>query len=361
MPYPVALHLIRRVLVSVIVASCFTPAAPLAQTPLADPESYTRTKSAATQVFLDSKRSKEERLAATKNLGYLDEGTLPALLAIGADQREDNAIRWEALRRHRYGDRYLQVVLKILADPNDGSEELDTNLIEDLSRRTTSVPPAPVRQRIQAVLRKLLDDKRDRVRLYAYRALIANHDQVAVNVLAESLRRGRDFPIPVAEAIDLLNENGPVNHITAIRPYLANPDARIQAKAAQALAVDPQSRPRIVELAKNPETPTQTRLFALRALAREDGQFVSYAIPLVEDKKTDPKIRDAAMHAIVGRMNYSDVSAADQLRFAKAVENMAVEKDLKSGDALKAKETAEQLHPYLRKTFPEIQKYYENR
>jgi len=358
---PVALRLVARWLLGAAAVACLTTQAPLAQTSTVDAAAYRQAKNAATATFLDRKRSTKERLAATKDLGYPDNATIPRLLAIGADRSENDDIRWEALRRVRYGAGYREVVLKILADPNDGGEKLDANLIEDLSRRTTFIPPPRVRQQIQGVLRKLLDDKRDKVRLAAYRALVANHDQVAVNVLAESLRKGKDIPVPLAEAIDLIDQNGPVNHIVALRPYLAHSDSQVQANAARALAADPQSRAKIVELARNSAAPAVVRLNALRALAREDREFVGYAIPIVEDFEEAPAIRGAAMTAVAGRMNYHVVAAQDQVRFAMAVEKIAADKRLEGGDAVKLRESAGELHIYLRQAFPEVQKHYQNK
>ncbi len=349
-----------RMLLSVAVAACLTPAGSLhAQTAPADPEAFGDAKRAATATFLDRGRPQEERLEALTNLGYPDDRTFAALLDLGLDRTQSDAIRWEALRRLQYGNTYLDVVLKILEDPKDGGEELDANLIADLSRRTVVTPPAKIRQRIEAVLRKMLDDKRDKVRLYAYRALVANHDAVALNRLVESLREGQRVPIPLFEAIDLLDEDGSINHIGTLRPYLHHEDPRVRAKAARALAVDPESRPAIVEMARSAGSPEEVRLNALRALAREDSQFASYAIPLVADAGEDPAIRFAAMKDFAGRMNYNRVEAADQVRFAQAVEKLAADKSLRTEAGVKVKEAAQELHSYLRQAFPVIQKLYE--
>jgi hypothetical protein len=281
---------------------------------------------------------------------------LPALLAIGTDLKEDDAIRLEAFQLHPYDDNYLGAVLKVLGDPNDGNEELDASLIENLSQRTTFKLPPKDAQRIQGVLRELLGDKRDKVRLYAYRSLVWNHDSVAINLLTESLRRGENVPIPLPDAIELLDDDGSVNYIGTLRPYLNHADPRVQAWAARALAVDPESRPKIIELANSPKTPEEVRLHALRALAREDDQFASYAIRLVENAREQPKIRYAAMENLVGRMNYHKVNAEDQIRFARAVEKVAAEEAARNEDAQKLKEAAKQLLVYLKKAFPEIQK-----
>jgi hypothetical protein len=347
-------------LLGVALTACLMPVDLLqAQTKLDDPEALRDTQRAAVATFLDRGRPQEARLAALKDIGYPDDRTAAALLGLGADRSQSDTIRWEALRRIPYDDKYLDAVLKVLDDPRDGGEELDTLLIEDLNRRTVLIPPATVRQRIQSVLRKLLDDKRDKVRLQAYRALVSNHDPVALNLLAESLREGQNVPIPLSEAIDLLDQDGSINHIGTLRPYLQHEDPRAQAKAVRALAVDPESRPTIVDLARNSRTPEEVRLNALRALAREDAQFSSYAIPLVEDAGEDLDIRYAAMHAVVGRMNYNQIAPAEQVRFAQAVEKLAADKDLRTEDALKVKEAAQQLHSYLLQAFPEIQRHYE--
>ena len=226
----------------------------------------------------------------------------------------------------------------------------------------TFKPPAEMRRRVTTVLRKLLRDRRDKVRLYAYRALVANHDSVAINLLADSLRRGRNFPIPPAEAIDLLDQDGPANHIGVLRPYLSDRDPHVQARAVRALALDPQSRPRIVELAKSPNAAEEVRLHALRALAREDEKFASYAIPLVENAQEDGDVRHAAMHAFAGHLNYKKVERADQIRFAEAVAKVAGEVRLMgTTESAEIQSNTKELHEYLKQAFPEIKKHYEGR
>lgn len=346
------------------VAATLWLAATLAAQPTTSADEAARKREAqrvATETFLDRSRPEKERLAAVPQIGYPGEKTFAALLAIGADRRESDTIRWEALRKHRFDDKWLDLVLKILDDPQDGEELLDWKLTEDLNRRVTFKLPAEIRQRIQATWRKLLNDPRDHVRLSAYRVLVANHDPVAVNQLSESLRRQAQGPIPLHEAIELLDLDGSINHISALRPYLDHRDPTVRAWAARALAVDPDSRPRIVEMVTNPQTPEEVRLHALRALAREDVRFGSYAISLVENESEDGDVRYAAMHAFAGRMNYNRVETAEQIRFAQAVENIAVDQNLRSNAASRIRKEARELHEYLKEAFPEIRKFYERR
>lgn len=167
------------------------------------------------------------------------------------------------------------------------------------------------------------------------------------------------MPIPLADAIDLLDFDGSVNHIGTLRPYLHHADPQVQAKAVRALAVDPESRPVIVELARSPRAPEEVRLGALRALAREDSQFGSLAIPLVADTREDPRIRYAAMHDFAGRMNYNKTALAEQIRFAQAVEKVAAENGSRTEDGLKLVGSAQELHAYLKQAFPGIRAFYE--
>lgn len=353
-----------RVLMGIAAAFCLAPAAGLHGQQPADTESVARKREAkrrATATFLDRSRPQAERLEAAKHLRYPEPETLTALLAIGADRTESDAIRLEALRRHRFDGKYIDLVLKILADAQDGGAELDALLLEDLNRRTTFTLPAELRLQIQTAWRKLLNDPRGRVRLAAFRVAVSNHDPVAVNILTESLRRGRDLPIPLVDAIELLDLDGSINHIGTLRPYLGHRDPRVRARAARALAVDPESRPRIAQLARNPATPAEVRRNALRALAREDDRFATYAIPLLENARENPDIRYAAMQTFAGRMNYNKVEAADQIRFAEAVERLANDRSLSGSNADEIREAARKLHVYLREAFPEIRKHYENK
>jgi len=313
----------------------------------------------AAATFLDARLPNQARLDALQRLAYVDESLVPSLLRTGGDRNQSDAIRLAAFGLVHYSDAYLDAVLKDLDDPADGGELLDSGLIENLAERTTFRLPPRVAVRIQNVERKLLNDRRDKVRLYAYRALVRNHDEVALNLLSQSLRRRRNVPVPLDEAIDLLDQDGAVSHIVTLRPYLNHDDPNVRAQAAHALAVDPQSRPTIVELARNPETPEHVRLYALRGLAHEDAGFAGYAIELVENSQEDGDVRYAAMHDFAGRMNYSRVDPKDQIRFAEAVLKLANDPNVRSEKAAKIREAARDLHVYLKKAFPEIQKFYE--
>ena len=322
----------------------------LAQAPQADVAALQKERQTSTATFLDRAQPVAARLAAIQRMGYPDDKTFAALLDIARDTTQPSTIRTAAFKRHKFDQAYFDAVTKTLSDPADGDEALDTSLILDLGQRITFRSPAEIQQRFDGILRTLLDDKRPRVRLQAYRVLVASHDSVALSRLSESLRTGTNVPVPLSEAIKLLNEDGPASYITVIRPYLDNADPAVRAQAARALSVDPQSRPRIAAMARDMGAPSEVRLLALRALAREDDGFPEYAIAIVGNVKDNPRVREAAMSAMAGRMNYKNVNPTQQVQFATAVRGIAAEP--RADKALQT--AAAQLHAYLVKAFPAV-------
>lgn len=327
-----------------------------------DPEGVLAARQAAVATFVDPEAPKQERLNAAQRMGYPSRETAAALLAVGADRTEDDDIRWEALRHHPFRVEYVEAVLAILADPADGGPELRARLIEDIGRRTTFELPSELEQRMVEVLRLLLDSPHERVRIAAYRVLVGVHDTVAVSRLSDSMRAGEAaVPIPLVEAIRLLNLDGSVFHLEVLRPFLEHEDAAVRAEAARGLAADPDSLRRIVEMTVDPESERQVRLRALRALAREDERFGEYAIPLVANRQEDPTVRYAAMKAFVGRMNYFEVDPETQIRFAEVVARIAAEQGPRSSDEARLHRDARALLDYLKKGFPAIAQHYARR
>lgn len=322
-----------------------------------DVEAVRAERAAAAAIFLDRDQPQAARLEAAGRLGDQDAQTHAAMLEVGRDPTEDDQVRWQALRLHPFDRDYIEAVLEILTDPEDGGAQLEADLIEDLGRRSFQLP-TDLEQRIIETLRALLDDPRDAVRLAAYRVLVMSHDTVALSRLSDHLRSGEEVPIPLAEAIRLLDIDGSIYHLDVIRPYLEHPDPQVRAEAARALAVDPDSRPRIIEMVRDAAAAQQVRLLAIRALAREDARFPHYAIPLVADRQEGPAVRRAAMKAMVGRMNYFPVDPKEQIRFAEVVEALARARPGRGGEAASLHAEARELLVYLKKAFPAIESHY---
>lgn len=367
------LLMIKRIFLSCCAAMCLTPSVSLyGQTTVAEWEAHwaeaakrearwaadeaaaaakRSARKEAIATFLDSSRSKEERLAASNHLGSPEKEILPALLAVGADHGQDDAIRWEALRRQwPASDKWLDVVLKILADPKDGGEELHTNLIRAVSSRMPRGMREEVKPRILATFRKIFDDPRENVRIGAFHAAVCNDDSIAMNLVTESLRKGKDFPIPLASLMDLAARY-PGHYVDVLRPYLDHTDPQVQAIAAHSLSVDPKSRPMIVAIIKNPNAPEVVRTRALSGMIHKDPTLADYALPLMEDINENPKVRHAAMMALLGRMNWHKTELAIQSRYAKTLEKIAADQGLTAEEARELREDAKKLLPGLWQRF----------
>lgn len=329
------------------------------QTVLSDPDAYAATRNDATSIFLDSNQPTVERLKASTLLGYPEDETFAELLRVGTDPAEDDEIRLVALKRYLYNDQFLDAVYAIISNPDEGGV-LAAGLIEDVSRRTTFRHPAGIRQRMQSEFRNRLDDDRDAVRLAAYRALVPAHDTMAIDRLVEGLRSASKPPIPLADAIELLDVDGATKHIVTLRPFLESPDPAVQAQAARALGVDSASRDTMVRLVQDGNTPMDVRVNALRSLSREDEQFMSYATRLMSNKDENADIRYSAMKQSMGRLNYHQVDDESQVNFAKAVQQLLSEPGLVTANGLNVAAEAKKLIPHLRKTYPVMRRYFDN-
>jgi hypothetical protein len=332
---------------------------PTAHTQLTDAEvNELRAKKArATETFLDAGQPLSARLEAAEGLGYPDEQTFDALRQLGKDRSENDAIRLVALKRYRYDRQYIDRVLAIVADTTEGAE-LAAGLIEDISRRTTFRQPPEIRQELQRALRERLSDSRDAVRLAAYRALVSMHDALAIERLVQSLRDGGPVPIPLADAIELLDVDGPNKHLVTVRPFLDNPDPSVKAQAARILASDPDSRQEVVDLATESSTARAVRLHALRALSREDERYLSYALRLITDRTEDADVRYAAMEGGMIRLNYHNEPAESQIRFATAVQNLSGQSGVVTSRDQDVGAEAKKLFAHLRRYFPAIEKHF---
>jgi hypothetical protein len=259
-------------------------------------EAQRRVRAEALETFLDRSETTAERLAAIERMGYPTERAFTSLLRIVADPEEADEVRLAAFQRHRMDEELAAAGLAILADPADGGETLDAGLVFDLARRTRFPLHTDIRQEIQEVLRGLLRDPRESVRVNAFRALAPTNDAVAIELLGDSVREGTDGPVPLAEAIDLLDLAGSTGHLSLLRPLLDHPDLEVQMQAVKALGVDPASHDAIIAILEDRGRPTALRVQALRGLKRSDPGFVARAVRLIDDRSEAVGVREAALH-----------------------------------------------------------------
>lgn len=321
----------------------------------ADVEALRQARELAIATFFDDAQSVETRLEAIAQVGYPDDETFDRLIELGATKTEDDRIRLKALQTARYDQSYINTVLAIIADETE-SDMLASELIYDVTQRTTFRQPAELRQTLQAALRERLDDDRDLTRLAAYRTLVASHDVVAIDRIVNGLIDGSP-PIPVADAIQLLDTDGPTRHIQTVRPLIENADPEVQGQAVRVLAVDPDSRPAVVDLAFSAETAPQVRVNALRALSREDSEYFGYALRLISNRQENPDVRYAAMKGGMARLNYHNVPPDTQVQFGRAIDSVSrTASGQVTSDGKDLATEAKRLVAHLRKYFPAIRK-----
>lgn len=324
--------------------------------PPVDPDAYRAAKEAATRTFFDSEETVEARVKAAEGLGYPDRQTMKRLLILGRNPEEPDAIRWEALRRYPWTPVLVSTVLEILEDPENGSEQLNADLLHDLSRRTVTIKDSQLRQSMQAAFRKRLDDSRDTVRLNAFYALISSQDHVAIAKLVDGMQEGSP-PVPAANAIRLLDMAGARRHFNTLRPYLNDDDIAVKAEAARVLAADADSRPVIQDLITNGRTPEAIRVEALKGMTRFDEKLASYAIPILRESDEPDSVRRAAMDAMVGQINYGRLEDSVEVEFAAAVDDLA--NDPTDSVGPKTRRQAAVLLRNLRKASPAIREFLE--
>ena len=313
----------------------------------------------ARQTFFDPNAPKEDRLAAAQNIGFPDQETAEKLLELGQDSKADDEVRLEALRRHPWGESWVKAVLQILNDPKNGGEDLNAALVQTLSQRTVRVPVAEIRQAIQKTYRQLLDDERDLVRARAYFALVSTQDPVALTKLVDGLQDGGvSCPVALPLAIEMIDVAGATRHFNSLRPLLDHETADVRAEAARVLSADAVSRPKIQELIRDTNTPEKIRVRALSGMARFDDLLSSYAIPLIRNSAEPPTVREAAMEAMVGQVNYGQLDDAVKVEFAEAVN--AVVSDPTERANPKTRKQAATLLRNLKRTSPAIREYLES-
>jgi len=325
-----------------------------------DTQTIRKEKELSANIFIDKLKTKKERLKALNDMGYPLNETFEKLIAIASDKGEDGDIRLAALKKHKYDDAYFGLVTTILSDPSE-DENLVAGLIENIGRRTTFRLPTEDWQKLQSTLRNRLDDPNENVRLASYRILASSHDILAIDKLVEGLRNGNDIPIPLEDAIELLEIDGPAKHLVTLRPYLNHENPEVRAMVARSLANDPQSKDEIRKIAQGNDDQIEIRKKALRGLSRDDEQFMEYAIELMLNRNENADIRYAAMENGMRRMNYKDVPNDEQIQFALAVESVSLSRSVRTSEGKDLGAEAKRLLAHLKQNFPIIGRYYKFR
>ncbi len=305
-------------------------------------------RQAAVAEFADATKPDPVRLKALQHVGQPGIQYEPQLLSILRDKKRSDDFRWEAACIYPTSNEWVDAVVEILTDPENGGESLNSRLAEALRRRIVQRLPAQQKQLVQRTFRGLLDDSRPSVRLEAYRALVPENDEVAIKILSDALRSSPDKqPIPLAEAINLLYAAGPSSHVNTLRPFLANPDPQVQFEAVRALAVDAESQPRIREIVLNKASDSRVRQVGMEELVRFNPAMADVALEVLDDEQEEAPLRMDAARVFFAQMKKKQIEPEKQVRFADGVQSLL-------RDNQETSESLQKLIPELEKSFPAI-------
>jgi hypothetical protein len=320
------------------------------QPPVSLPENE---RQAAVDEFADATKPDDLRLKALQRVEQPGVQYEPQLLDILRDKTRNDDFRWEAACIFPTSNEWIDAVVEILADPDNGGASLDSRLAEALRRRIVHRLPAQQKQLVLRTFRGLLDDPRPAVRLEAFRALVPENDEVAVKVLSDALQSAPDNPpIPLAEALNLLYAAGPSYHLNTLRPFLANPDPQVQFEAVRALAADAESQPRIREIVLDKASDTRVRQVGMEELARYNPVMADVALDLLDDENEQIPLRLNAARIYLAQMKKRPVEPDKQVRFADGFQALL-------SDYQETSNALEKLVPELQRDFPVIKEHYE--
>ncbi len=307
------------------------------------------------KIFTDRNQPKAMRLKALKSMLGEKEKVRGKVFPLIQNAQEDDDVRLEATRQVPLDKNLLEASDRILNDPRGGTVNFKANLLTEMARRATVEKNETAKQQVVAWARKNLSTHMDKLRLTSFQILVPSGDAEATKVLAEGLRNADKPPVPLAEGLHLLNLAGSAKHVDIMRPFLDHPDVKVRAQAAEGLSADRQSRGKIMEILMNPETPYEVREAALSPMAKNDPGFPRIAFKILGNSQESDKFRRAVVKAMVGRMNYQKVSAADQVRFARIVQSII---DQQKPTRMIIREPYSEVLDYLVANFPAVKKVF---
>lgn len=298
------------------------------------------------RTILDKAQKKQQRLDALRKAVIHKREAFEALVHIAEDPEEDEEVRRETFRTLPFGNDLLKAQLRLLREAKEGKTALVAGIIGDLGGRARLHHDSQALRETMETVGALLTDQRQDVRQAAFRLLVPMHDQRSMTLVLDGLRDSKKALVPPVVAIELLHSAGALAHADAIRPFLDDPDSAVRAKAALAAAVDTKSRPKIIQLLKDRRQPTEVRVAALSGLSASDAGYPQYSLDLIKDQTESPDVRQAAIHRLVGFMNYRPIEEATRKEFVQVIDQLATSGD-GQGDALS--ELASKTRTYLQK------------
>ena len=287
----------------------------------------------AMSTFLDNNAPKERRLSAAAKLAFPKRRESAKLVEFATDKEVDDELRQAVIAIHGSRTGALGLAQQILSDPGNGSENLKLYCVDYLSGFRLN-DKSEIWKDVQSTLRKTLDDERETVRSEAYEILVARNDNEAVAKLVNGLKEEKPV-LSTVRSLELLNQSNPVQHLSAIRPYLKNSDSKVVSEAVKALSLDLESRDEIVQLLRNSNTEKNVRFSAVQGLGKWDPGFAGYAETILGNPNEDLDIKSETMKVLGTQLRKkSTISAQEQSQLEKIIKT--IEQDENSPDSIKS-------------------------
>ncbi|MEK6258779.1 MAG: tyrosinase family protein [Planctomycetota bacterium] len=253
--------------------------------------------------FFDSKQSLKQRLSAAAEIDLeTDKDSVKAVQKLLNDPKEHDALRAIALKHltHQNVGQTLSKAAAILADANDGGEELQVQAVNSLGfiHMFNNNVSADELHLGHTALRRALQHKRPAVKSAALTVLAADKDELAVQMLKDGLAAKEKLVLDLPSTINLLAGAAGQESHQHLRPFLNNADVVTRVAAVSQLGNDADSRPAITKLLRDPEQPQEVRAAALEALLYHDKQFSATAFALIADGKTPESLRKKLIRAV---------------------------------------------------------------
>lgn len=258
----------------------------------------------AARRFLDNTSSDETRLDAVADVdAFLDEASVTAAYSIIRDDGESPRVRAAALLRVQpFLDQDNAIIDDLLGYLRSG----DTP--EPFRRTVARVLQAVMFSSFSmhakhteyfSVLRDLLRDDDEALRLQAFETLIAYGDDQAEQLLLRGLASPDAALLSPEQSLQVLGLNLQGDALPVIDTVLQDPpseEARLL--AIRLLGTYEPSRSRLISILNDADDSDEARLASLQALnAGAPGEFASIAVTIVRDEQVSDDIRTYAIQA----------------------------------------------------------------
>ncbi len=320
---------------------------------------------------------KEERLSALRQIVFTDGTEVPRLLAIAADPKQDDDLRYAAMSWwlwHTEGR--TRIITSILNEDENGGPELKTKCANLLNRATgRGYGLVPIAEDHWDALRPHINNKDKELRQAVITCLVKSGDTQTIQTIEAALADPKKAVVSADEAIGYLqiaeiwNKEKSPDRRGLYRQFLNDKNPANQAAALGGLYGDEASRQQRLALLNEREQSTSVRRTAMNSLLTSKAVF-SQLLAIARNDEEPVDLRWDALNAMIGIMNYPrdrEPTDKEQVEFARLLDDLAAGKlgqqfvgkiaEVKSNDDLRRIQGA--LKSRYSTDFPVLRDYYQ--